>query len=348
VSNVVRGSQTVSEDTRRRVLDAIGDLGYTPNAIARQFVRRRATTLGILVGDLRDPHEAELSHLVERAAFAHGYTTMFCNVAVEDDLAIAGLEALLEHRVAGVVFIALNTRAPRLDELLQLGGAPTVFLGVREPWGDSVGPDDRHGGELATRHLLDLGHRRIAFLRTPLVQRSADRDRQRAYQATMRLTGLPALPPYSWTPWSPTVTIGRRRLGLRDAFGGDGAPTGVVASSDAGAIALIDCCERAGLRIPDDLSVVGFDDIAMSGLQRISLTTVAQSLDVAAARAVALVLERIDSPSASARHELVDVELRVRGSTAPAATSHAARGAATAPAGRQRDDAAQAWQAGHQ
>jgi DNA-binding LacI/PurR family transcriptional regulator len=334
VSNVVRGSQNVSEGTRRRVLQAIDDLGYTPNAIARQFVRRRTTTLGILIGDLRNPYQAQLSHGVERAAFARGYTTMFCDVAVEDDLAITGVEALLQHRVAGLVFIALNRCAPRLDEMLQQSGAPTVFLGVREPWGDSIGPDDRHGGELATRHLLDVGHRRIAFLRTPLVQRAADRDRHRAYQATMRLAGLPALPPYAWAPGSPTVSIGRRRLALRDAFGGDGAPTAVFASCDVGAIALIDCCERAGLRIPEDLSVVGFDDIAMSGLQRISLTTVAQSLDVAAARAVTLVLERIESPTAGARHEIVDVELRLRGSTAPVATRPAARDAAAGAAHR--------------
>jgi DNA-binding LacI/PurR family transcriptional regulator len=333
VSNVVRGSQHVSAATRGRVQDAIDDLGYTPNAIARQFVQRRTTTLGILVGDLRNPYHAQLSRVVERAAFARGYTTMFCNIAVEDELAIAGVEALLEHRVAGVVFIALNAHESRLDEVLQQCGVPTVFLGSTESWGDSVSPHDHHGGELATRHLLDLGHRRIAFLRTPMVQRSAGRQRHRAYQATMRLAGLPALPPYGWTPGAPTVAIGRRRLGLRDAFAGDGAPTAVFASNDAGAIALIDGCERSGVRIPDDLSIVGFDDIGVSGLRRIALTTIAQSLDVAAARAVALVMERIDSPRLSDRHEIVEVELRVRGSTAPVAARPSGRRVAAARPG---------------
>ncbi len=169
VSNVVRGAEEVSEATRARVQAAIARLNYTPNAIARQFVQQRTTMLGVLVGDLSNPYYAQMAQVVERAAFAHGYTTMFCNIEGAEELAITGLEALLQQRVAGIVFLAFITRTDELADALQRAGIPIVFLGLSEPWGDSVGPRDRHGGALAAEHLLELGHRRIAYVRTPLV-----------------------------------------------------------------------------------------------------------------------------------------------------------------------------------
>ena len=101
VSNVVRGVE-VSETTRVRVLGAIERLNYKPNAIARQFVKQRTTMLGVLVGDLSNPYYAQMAQVAERAAFRCGYTTMFCNIEGEENIAVAGVEALLEHRVAGV------------------------------------------------------------------------------------------------------------------------------------------------------------------------------------------------------------------------------------------------------
>ena len=293
VSNVVRGAEEVSEATRARVQAAIARLNYKPNAIARQFVQQRTTMLGVLVGDLSNPYYAQMAQVVERAAFAHGYTTMFCNIEGTEEPAMTGLEALLQQRVAGIVFLAFIARTSGLDEALQRAGIPIVFLGLSEPWGDSVGPRDRHGGTLAAEHLLELGHRRIAYVRTPLVEASGDRARHDGYRAALR-----------------------RAVVLDSALRGRDAPTALFVSNDIGAVALIEACEQLGLRIPDDVSVVGFDDIALAGLRRISLTTIAQSLDAQAERAVGLLLERIDNPRLKPRHENADVQLRVRGSTA--------------------------------
>src|SRR5580693_100063 len=116
VSNVVRGADEVSEQTRTRVLDAIARLQYTPNAIARQFVSQRTTILGVLVGDLGNPYYAHMARVVEREAFGHGYTAMFCNIEGDDHLAAAGVDALLEQRVAGVVFLAFSENTPNLED----------------------------------------------------------------------------------------------------------------------------------------------------------------------------------------------------------------------------------------
>ncbi len=223
MSNVVRGAEQVSDSTRRRVQRALERLDYKPNAIARNFVHRRTTILGVLVGDLGNPYYAQMAQTVERAAFGFGYTTMFCNIEGEAEIASAGVDALLEHRVAGIVFLASFARTPELGDALQRADVPIVFLGLSESWGDSVG--------------------------------------------------------------------------LRDG---------------AGAVALIDAGEAAGMRVPDHLSVVGFDDIALAGLGRISLTTVAQPLDFQAKRAVSVLLERIAAPNIGPRQIRVPAELRVR------------------------------------
>jgi LacI family transcriptional regulator len=317
VSNVVRGVDEVSPGTRQRVQEAIERLGYKPNAIARQFVQQRTTMLGVLLGDLSNPYYAQMGQVVERAAFAFGYTTMFCNIEGDTELAVSGVDALLGHRIAGVVFLAFVPRPSDAYGSLQRAGVPICFLGLSESWGDSVGPRDTEGGRLATDHLIDLGHRRIAYVRTPLVERSGDRARYNGYRAAMRRHGLEALPAHVWQPGTDTVRIGRQIVSLEEAIGGADAPTGLFTSNDIGAIALIEACESSGLSIPEDVSVVGFDDITIAGLDRISLTTVSQPLHFQAERAVSLLLERIENPGIPARHVRVPVELRVRGSTAP-------------------------------
>jgi DNA-binding LacI/PurR family transcriptional regulator len=164
VSNVIRGVDGVSAHTRERVLEAVDRLGYRPNALARQIVAQRTTMLGVLVGDLDNPFYAEMAKLIERWAFRHGYTAMFCNIEGDDHLAVAGVEGLLEQRVAGIVFLAFFGRSPAIAELLRRR-VPVVFVGLREDWGDSVAVSDGAGARLATEHLIGLGHERIATSR---------------------------------------------------------------------------------------------------------------------------------------------------------------------------------------
>jgi DNA-binding LacI/PurR family transcriptional regulator len=317
VSNVVRGADDVAEATRARVLDAIDRLNYKPNGIARQFVRQRTTILGVLVGDLDNPYYAQMARVVEREAFRCGYTAMFCNIEGEEEIALAGVEALLEHRIAGVVFLAFISRTPQLEEALRRAEVPIVFLGLSEQWGDSVGPEDSAGARLAVEHLIELGHRRVAYVGTPLVEQSGDRARYAGYRSAMRSAGLATLSPLAWTPGADTVLIGRRRLGLGDALRDGERPSALFVSNDIGAISMMEACEQIGITVPADVSIVGFDDIPIARLRRISLTTVAQPLDFQAERAVSLLLERIEKPRLRPRHVSAPVELRVRGSTAP-------------------------------
>ena len=317
VSNVVRGADGVADATRERVLEAVRRLNYKPNRVARQFVEQRTTILGVLMGDLGNPYYAQMARVVERQAFGRGYTTIFCNIEGEDEIAVADVEALLEHRIAGVVSLAFTARTPQLHESLRRADVPIVFLGLSERWGDSVGPQDHAGARLAVEHLLELGHRRVAYVRTPLVEHSGDRARYAGYRSALRKAGMPTLPALTWEPGSRTVRVGRRTTSLSDVLHGSERPTALFVSNDIAAIAMMEACERVGFAVPKALSVVGFDDIAIAGLQRISLTTVAQPLEFQAEVAVSLLLERIEEPWLEPRRVSARVELRVRGSTAP-------------------------------
>ena len=319
VSNVVRGVDRVSDDTRLRVLDVIEQLHYKPNGIARQFVKRQTTMIGVLVGDLGNAYHAHLAQVVERALFRHGHTTMFCNIEGDEELAMAGVNALLEQRVAGFVFLALIERTPQLAESLRARRHPhrrdRPAAGV-----DGLGGTERPRG----RPPRDAAPARPGTS-ADRVRPHRDRSRPAVTAPATRATSTPCARRAS----SRRPRCGGRRGRTRSASGGarrrspealrgPKAPTAVFVWNDFGAIGLIDACEEAGIDVPGDLSVVGFDDIAMACLRRISLTTISQPLDFQAEKAVAMLLDRINGRApAKAQHLRVPVELRVRGSSAP-------------------------------
>ncbi len=338
VSNVIRGVAEISPDTRTRVQQAIELLRYRPNGIARQFVQQRSTMLGVLLDDLSNPNNAQMAQGVERAALGSGYSTMFCNIEGSSDMAISGVDLLLNQRVAGIIMLGLIEQRSPAHDALQEAGLPTVFVGLTGMWGDSVGPRDAEGARLATGHLLDLGHERIAYVRTPLVERSGDQARSSGYRETMRKHGLQPLPAFAWTPGSRTLRVNHRNVPFEVAMTSPQAPTAFFVSNDIGAIGLIDACEAIGLRIPADVSVVGFDGIEIGGLKRIALTTVSQPLMFQAERAVNLLLERIERPTIAPRHIRVPVELQVRESTAPPPPPARSKTASAAMTRRPRAD----------
>jgi LacI family transcriptional regulator len=318
VSNVIRGASGVATPTRERVLEAIERLGYRPNALARQFVAQRTTTLGVLVGDLDNPFYAEMAKLIERWAFHHGYLAMFCNIEGDDDLALSGVESLLEQRVAGIVFLASLARSPAVEERLRQR-APVVFVGLREDWADSIAASDAEGGRIATEHLIEHGHRRIAYLTTPAVEQRADRARQGGYRSAMRKAGLQPLAAMRWIPGEEEVRVAGKPTALAELLTSKARPTALFVSNDMGAIALQEFMDVHRVRVPDDISLVGFDDVSLAGLARISLTTVAQPMEDLARLGVARLVERVEGNGQPGEPRLISVPVRlvVRGSSGP-------------------------------
>jgi LacI family transcriptional regulator len=317
VSNVVRGLPGVAEPTRRRVRTAIDQLGYRPNVLARQLVQQRTNILGVVVGDLANPFFAEMAKLVERHAAARGYTAMFCNTEGDSQSEVAGVETLLEYRVAGIVFLTFSGDSRTMRETLQ-HQVPVVFVGCHEDWGDVVSVDNARGGQLGTSHLIDAGHRRIAFVSIPELEDRSDESRWLGYGEALAQAGLGPAVRIGWSPPSDHAAVDGVDRTLLEVFTGPERITAVFASNDVAAIALQEFADRVGLRVPGDLSIVGFDDVPMAGLARIALTTVAQPRDELARLGIAAIIDRIERKlKGPPRTTLVGVDLVARSSTGP-------------------------------
>jgi LacI family transcriptional regulator len=320
VSNVIRGAGKTTPETRERVLGAIAQVGYRPNAIARSLVRRRTTTIGILVGDLANPFYSELAKLVEQRLTAAGYATMICNTDGHAASERVRIESLLEHRAAGIVMLQFSGEWPLADEL-RAEGIPLVVVSCWEDGSDCVAVDDVAGVRLAVDHLLGLGHRRIAYLSSGLVEPKTDRARLDGYRRALRSAALEYDPGLVLRWEEPAYLSSDREIVLQveRLLEAPSRPTAFVVSNDLVAIDLVETLEQLGLRVPDDVSVVGFDDIALAGLARVSLTTVAQPRQELAELGSLIMLERIEAGGRGpVRQSRLDPTLVIRTSTAPA------------------------------
>lgn len=319
VSNVIRGAANVSEETRKRVLAAVDELGYRPNALARQLVQQRTSTIGVVVGDLTNPIYSELVKLLERHALGLGYTTMVSNTDGHPELEAARIEALLERRVAGIAMLQFSGDRSVIDEL-HAEGVPVTVISCFEQRSDCVTVDESKGLAIAVRHLAELGHERLAYVTTPLVEEHTNRARHESFlreceRVGCRETAILTLDVEAVLAHEPDAT---RELAL--LLDSSRRPTGFAAANDIAAIALIEAAERLGALVPRDVSVVGFDGINLGGLSRIGLTTVAQPREQMAETGMQLLMDRIDGRVTSpVRHVLLEPKLVVRQTTAPPA-----------------------------
>ena len=311
VSNVIRGAANVDAKTRVRVQAAIEELGYRPNVLARQLVNQRSTIIGVVTGALSNPFHAEMTEQIARHAASFGYQTMF----VSEDDGVRGLENLLDYRSAGVVFLSYSGKDHGVRSLVEKR-VPAVFVTCYAGWGDVVVADDRQGGLAATEHLISLGHTRVAHVTDPVTSDASDRSREEGYRLAMAAAGLEPIILH-WTSSSDFLLMDGRRASPEDVFTSGNRVTAAFSSNDFGAIKILDLADHLGILVPQELSVVGFDDIMTAGLSRIDLTTIAQPQAQLAARSMAVLTERIKGSSTVRRVcQLLEVKLVVRGSTA--------------------------------
>jgi DNA-binding LacI/PurR family transcriptional regulator len=311
VSNVIRETGSVSAETRDRVLTAIETLGYRPNASARSLVRQRTDVVGLVAGNLGNAFEAELLERIEQVASARKFTTLVCTTSRNPEDEATKVEALLEQRVAGIAMLQFSGDR-RLMAQLVTERVPVVMVSCWDDYADCVAVDDADGLELAVGHLAELGHKRIAYVTDERVDSSTLRIRLEAFQHALLRHGAEFHP--DW------VIHGDRPDSFIEIFERRDLPEAIVATNDNIAITLIEQLESGGRRVPDDVSVVGFDGSRVAALHRIGLTTVAQPVEQLAQISVELLLDRLLSDPPERRHIRLEPELIVRTSTAPPAT----------------------------
>ncbi|WP_141880889.1 LacI family DNA-binding transcriptional regulator [Homoserinimonas aerilata] len=309
VSRVLNDSPNIKPSTRQRVIDVIDDLGYRPNQAARALVTNRSRTIGVLAGDTAHYGPTTSVHAIEIAAREAGYRVTITNSSSDYEALRAGLDHLRRQSVEAIIVIAPQLRV--FDAISDMGlTIPFVTLdSTRHDSSHSVSVDQFSGGRMATRHLIDIGHTEIEHLAGPQDWIEAD-ARMRGFLHEVREADLATRPPIlgDWTA-AFGYHAGLELLGNRDF-------TAVFCANDQMALGVIHAFHEHRVRVPEDVSVIGFDDVPDAAHFWPPLTTVRQDFAEIGRRSMAILLDELEG-TATATHEQIAPELVLRASTAP-------------------------------
>jgi LacI family transcriptional regulator len=312
VSNVLNRPGYVAAPTRERVLAAIADLGFTPTSHARKFPAGRQRILGLALADLANPFFVDVALGAEAEAKTLGVGVVMIHNGEDAGRQQGNIDMLVQQRVHGIMIAPVLADEASLDRL-DARGIPLVYVDrVAETsercW---VKTDDAAGGRLAAEHLLALGHTDIAFAGNLDTSLQVDR-RYAGFAETLATSGVT---PRTIVTGSWGIADGRAAGAQLAAL--TGRPTAVMCGNDLIALGLLLELARHGIRVPGDISIVGFDDLSWSEAATVPLTTVRQPREELGRRAVRMLLDEIDRGEAHEhRHELLEPELVVRESTA--------------------------------
>lgn len=311
VSNALNRPEKVSADARTRIQDAIAELGYVRNDAARVLRAGRGSTIGLVVLDVRNPFFTELARGAEDEASRNGLSVILGDADEDPRREAAYLDLFEEQRVRGVLLSPYGAPEPRLLRLRARGiGAVLVDRASADSRFGSVSVDDVAGGRLAVEHLLATGRRRIAFVGGPLgIRQVADRleGAQAAVAAVERAT-------LDVVPTAALTVLEGRRVGLELLDGP--RPDAVFAANDLVATGLLQALLMEGsARVPDDVALIGYDDIDFAMSAMVPLSSVRQPAALIGATAVRMLLEREQDPAAPAEQLVFQPELVARAST---------------------------------
>jgi DNA-binding LacI/PurR family transcriptional regulator len=307
VSLVLQNSPRVSDQKRQAVLKAVAELGYRPDPVARSLAERRSRTIGVILDDLSSPWWTDILDGLRLVLHQQGLRPLLADGRTEPD----AVEALSDLRVDGLVLVGTPTKTAVAQWTTLASPMPTVVAGTRDPLVpevDLVAHDDYRGGRIATTHLLELGHRRIAHI---IGVGESGRLRQSGYEASLAEVGLPSVTGQG--DW--TEATGHRIA--RELLAASDRPTAILAANDLSAIGVLDAADELGLTVPGELSVVGYDDTAYARLPRLSMTTIDGHNAEVGQLAGRTLVARIGGDVSSVETRLLSPTLVRRSSTGP-------------------------------
>lgn len=315
VSRVLSGKPGIKETTQKKVLQVAKELNYVPNHIARSMITKHTYTIGLVVADITNPFYSDTAKIIEDQARQNGYTVIMCNTNNKPAIQTKIVETLQQKRVDGFIFGSARYEDKTIYDLIQ-EGFPCVCYHrrIKDELGHFVGCDNAIGTRLILEHLHQLGHHRVAFISGP-------RDFSTGLE---RLQGfLSARQEFGFDEASfmikegdydrlKTAKVTRELLKLPDP------PTAIFVANDMMALQVMDCILEEGYRIPEDISIAGFDDISIAANQRIQLTTVDSRPEECARLAFEQLLGLINEtiPIYESTKILLEPSLKIRHSTA--------------------------------
>lgn len=311
VSRAINRKPDISPATCQRILEIAERLNYRPNNIARGLVTKHTGTIGLVMPDIANPFFSEVARGVEHVAYAEGYNVFLCNTDEDPAREIAVLRSLEEKRVEGILVCSSRLEDEELRAALAYHSA--VVLVNRRLEGSNVSAvlvDDEAGGRMATQHLLQAGHRAVGFLAGPPVSRSGQ-QRQKGYRAAFAAARLPYNP--HWVQHcSPIVQGGV--LAAHELLTTHPELTALFCYNDLVAVGALQACAELGRRVPEDMAVVGFDDIPLAALVSPPLTTCHVARYELGAQAMQLLLACIQSCSDERKEIVLQPRLVIRAS----------------------------------
>lgn len=313
VSRVLNDNPSVSQHTRRRVLSAIKELNFQPSPIARRLSLGKTFNVAVIVPFFTRPVFVERLRGVEHVLAHSDYDLVLFNIETVDRREAYFHNVARRERIDGLLVMSLSPWDDEVDRLLK-AEVPTVLIDARHPALNRLIIDDVEGGRTATEHLLQLGHRRIGFISDYLEDPfgfTSSRDRFEGYYMALEAADVPFRPEYHRQG-----THGRqeaKRLAL-ELLTMPEKPTAIFAASDTQAIGVLAAARELGLRVPQDLSVTGYDDIEVAEYLR--LTTIRQPSFEMGVEGVRLLLEAIEHPTVTPKEIQFSTELQVRATTA--------------------------------
>ncbi|EKY3090002.1 ribose operon transcriptional repressor RbsR [Cronobacter dublinensis] len=312
VSHVINKDRFVSDAIRVRVEDAIRTLNYAPSALARSLKLNQTRTIGMLITASSNPFYSELVRGVERSCFERGYSLVLCNTEGDEQRMNRNLETLLQKRVDGLLLLCTETHQPSPAIMTRYPAIPTVMMDWSPFDGDSDVIQDNSllGGDIATRHLIEKGFTRIACVTGPLDKTPA-RLRLEGYRAAMQRAGLPVPEGYE--------VIGDFEFGgglraMQSLLALPEPPQAVFMGNDAMAVGAYQALYQAGLRIPQDIALVGYDDIELARYMTPPLTTIHQPKDELGELAIDVLIHRMAQPELQQQRLQLTPVLMERGS----------------------------------
>lgn len=312
VSHVINNNRFVSDAVREKIEAAISELNYAPSALARSLKINQTHTIGMLLTASSNPFYSEVVRGVENSCYERGYSLVLCNTEGDEERMNRSLETLLQKRVDGLLIMCTESHLPSEDILKRYPSIPTVMMDWAPFEGDSdlIQDNSLLGGEQATVYLISRGYTRIACIAGPQDKTPA-RLRLDGYKKAMATAGLPILPGYivdSDFEFQGGFNAMNQLLSLNPA------PQAVFTSNDAMAVGVYHALYQAGLSVPQDMAVIGYDNIELARYMTPPLTTIHQPKDELGELAIDALIHRLADPGVSPQLLVLTPELIERAS----------------------------------